>query len=297
MRKYFQLSPTPSGLMLAGVVIAKRRPDRRLDILGREEEIHALLSAACGRAVSPDIIGCLKRASHWYAKVSDVDLRYAAYPCFPSPHQPKRSPGEQFPAIAMLTMSVALTGLNAMDEAGEGRLLKMQEHVRKRLLPSALLKVWGLPAWKELTKDADDDSEDDSDDSDEGDSSDNSDSSDDFDSEHPRWPAGSPGGIGGEFKPKDDSNATATLHDAISQDAQNSAALNPNAVWNAIDNAASLASTSLPTTTNTSNASPPQWPDEDGSMLVSGTCGYRSNRQRRGNGCGVTHKGRFGTPI
>jgi len=65
----------------------------------------------------------------------------------------------------------------------------------------------------------DDDSGDDDDDSsDDGDPA-TSAGSDDFDDKHPRWPGGTPGDIGGQFRPKDESDATSTLHDAISEDA------------------------------------------------------------------------------
>lgn len=70
---------------------------------------------------------------------------------------------------------------------------------------------------KDDSGDDDDDSEDDSDD-DSGDASDDSGDSD-FDDKHPRWPAGTAGGIGGEFAPKDSGDATAALHGALADDA------------------------------------------------------------------------------
>jgi len=199
MSTHFRLLPTPEGLTLAGVMIAKRGLNKALDIDGREEEIHALLSVACGKALPLSGMGYLKHASHWFAKVSDADLKYTVYPCFPCPHQPKTNPGEQFPAIAMLETVLALSGVNCKSDP-KARLLKAQEMMRKGVLPSALFKALAKDTGDD---DGDDESDDGSDDSGRDDNTDSPDSSD-FDAEHPRWPAGSPGGIGGEFKPMDE---------------------------------------------------------------------------------------------
>jgi hypothetical protein len=121
---------------------------------------------------------------------------------------------------------------------GAGILTVDEVRANMGLPPVASVKPLAPTVKKKIRKDAPGDDEDDGDDSgDEGESNDSSDN-DDFDSAHPRWPAGSPGGIGGEFAPKDSGDATAALHDALASDAaQNTAPLNPNATWNALTSA------------------------------------------------------------
>ncbi len=55
----------PEGLVLgAGTVIVPARGPRRLHSLqGREAQVLALLSAACGRAVAPSVMGNIERAA------------------------------------------------------------------------------------------------------------------------------------------------------------------------------------------------------------------------------------------
>jgi hypothetical protein len=91
-------------------------------------------------------------------------------------------------------MHLALTGLHAVDVKKAQRLFVAEWAMSRGVTTKQLLQIAGL-----LQKD---DSDDEDDSGDEGDTSDSGDEGD-FDKDHPRWPAGSPGGIGGEFAPKD----------------------------------------------------------------------------------------------
>jgi len=180
--------------MLAGVLLAKRAPGGRLAIDGQEERLLVLLTVAQGKPVSPDVIRYIKRAGQLFAEVSDADLEYADYPL---PRPQNTSSGNDFPAITKLTMMLALSGFTCEGNP-RAHLVKALDIMNKGMSPGALLKA--------LTKDDsdDDDNSDDDGSDDDDDSNDNSDddSDFDFDAKHPRWPAGSPGGKGGEFAPK-----------------------------------------------------------------------------------------------
>jgi hypothetical protein len=211
------LTLTDEGVVLGKTVLAPFRRGR-LAIDGRR--IVALLSVAYGKEIPAAVIKPIR----------------AAECCWKN--------GDKTLAL----MRLALCGLPAVDLEKAQRLFVSDWALSRGMTQQQLRKIADM-----LQKDEDDDSEDDGSD-DEGDgggSSDGSDSSDasDFDSEHPRWPAGSPGGIGGEFAPKDASDATTTLHDAITQDAQSAAPLNSNAVWNALTSGIDTPS-SLPQGTN-----------------------------------------------
>lgn len=116
--------------------------------------------------------------------------------------------------IALAHIHLALTGLHAIDLEQAQRLFVADWAMSSGVSKTQLLKFAGL-----LCKDDADEDDDGSDDNSGDDSDDDSDGTD-FDDKHPRWPAGSPGGIGGEFAPKDSGDATTALHEALSQDAQ-----------------------------------------------------------------------------
>jgi hypothetical protein len=113
-----RLTPTPSGLMFAGVLLVKRAPDGTLAISWCEDAIMAQLAVASGRPASADMMRCLRCVGYWFGKVSDMDLEYADYPFFPSPHQPVAKQGEEFPAIVMLQTSLTLNGFSVTGARG-----------------------------------------------------------------------------------------------------------------------------------------------------------------------------------
>jgi hypothetical protein len=73
-RDFAYLSPTPEGLALAGVILAKRHPDGAFDIQGREKDIHAQLQAAYGKTVTPYAMRYIARGCELLANVSDEEL-------------------------------------------------------------------------------------------------------------------------------------------------------------------------------------------------------------------------------
>jgi hypothetical protein len=92
---------------------------------------------------------------------------------------------------------LALSGFSCENDPRQ-RLLKALDALGKGIAPEVLIKA--------LLKDAgDDEGDDDEDEDDSDDEDDDSDSGDsDFDAKHLRWPAGTPGSIDGEFRPRDD---------------------------------------------------------------------------------------------
>jgi hypothetical protein len=190
-----RLLPTPQGITLAGVILAKRNPNGTFAVGGREKHIHAMLQAAYGKKVPPQAIGYIRRGCEILAGVSDEELYNATHPFFPNPHA-KVTSGNDFTPVTKGLMVFSLTGLDDMEDMEEGktRLAKMQRSLR----PDALLKSYGLPTWEELTKDDDADDDDDSDDDsgsaddDGGDYSASGNSH--YNPDEPRIPAGQPGG-------------------------------------------------------------------------------------------------------
>jgi surface antigen len=191
------LLATPHGIMLAGVILAKRNADGSFAVKGNEKSIHAQLQAAYGRAVHPQAMRYINRGCELLAKVSDKELEQAAYPFHPNPHA-KTTSGNDFSDLTKGLMMFALTGLNDMENIAQGkaRLLKIQASIHH----DSLLKSYGLPTWEQLTKDDGDDEEDDDED-DEGDDDGDSDSSAStgggnghYNPDEPRIPAGQPGG-------------------------------------------------------------------------------------------------------
>jgi len=114
---------------------------------------------------------------------------------------------------ALAQMHLALAGVPEVDLEKAQRLFATEWGLNHGITLRLLYKLAGI-----LQKDEGDDTGDDegssNDSSDDtgGDSTDSSDAPDssDFDAEHPRWPAGSPGGIGGEFAPKDEANVASS---------------------------------------------------------------------------------------
>jgi len=198
---YKHLFPTPDGIMLAGVILAKRNKDGTFAIEGHEKHIHAMIQTAHGKPFHPNIIDSIKRGCKWFAKLSNEELRNAAYPFFPTPHVESHSVHD-IPTIAKGLMELSLTGCNDMREVEEGKARMMK--VQRALQPDALLKSFGLPTWDELMKDTTDDEEDDGEDGEDDGSDGSSDSSDDsgdsgggnghYNPDEPRIPADQPGG-------------------------------------------------------------------------------------------------------
>lgn len=124
-----QLCPTPAGLMLAGEMIAARDAQGAFDVAGREEEIHALLSAAYERPVPAQAMGYIVRAAHWLEHADEAP-----------------QPGEAFTPLAKGLTLLALTGLNdvADAQAAQRALADARDALRKGMSPRALLEKLGL---------------------------------------------------------------------------------------------------------------------------------------------------------
>ncbi len=156
------LTLTKDALLLgADTVIAKRRNDGGMacEIDGREEEILALIAAAYGRPVSPDIIAHLRRADQAFTRGDLVSAQ----------------------------MHIAFTGLHGIEDEAPAslRLFLADRLLQAGLGPRDLLSA--------LT--------------DETDPSESFQKASPDDPKHPGWPAGTVGGRGGKFRPKDGTDA------------------------------------------------------------------------------------------
>jgi hypothetical protein len=104
-----------------------------------------------------------------------------------------------------------------IDVAYVGAGIMTVDEVRQNMGLAPLTPVAGASALptavkKNLRKDDDDDDDEEDDDDDDDD-----DDGSDFDAAHPRWPAGTPGGIGGEFAPKDASHRRCSCRGSVYQ--------------------------------------------------------------------------------
>jgi hypothetical protein len=182
------LEITDEGVVLGKTVLA---PFKNGVLAVDRERIVAMLFVTCLGAVPANIAKCFRNAERCY-KSGDKSLA---------------------------NMHLALLGVRAFDLEEAQRLFAAEWATDRSVTPLQLIKI----ANSLRKDDSEDDDEDDGDESDDEGGDSDSEGGSDFDAAHPRWPAGSPGGIGGEFAPKDSGDATNALHDAISGDAQNPA--------------------------------------------------------------------------
>ncbi len=178
----------PSGLWLAGVMLAKRAGDGSLEI--HERRISALLYAAYGKQPSPRAMQYIKRAGELMAEVKDSDWDNC------TPHH-----SNAVPVLAKVHMLLALSGVNNV-KVDHVCLAKAAALLDRGVYTRALRKLLAKDDSSDDSDEADHEDEEGEDAFDDSEGDDGSGNNSDFDAKHPRWPAGIPGGIGGEFAPK-----------------------------------------------------------------------------------------------
>lgn len=198
------LFPTPEGICLAGATIVTRHADGMFKT--SETSLQANLQAAYAKPVTSQALRYVMRGCELLANVSPAELQRIAHPPYPP------ITGQEYSDLSKALMMFALSGLGNIDdlEAGKARLLKLKQTELHK--GDALSSSGFTPADIELinemeTNDAIGEILESGHSGTEAIGSMGGIGGDaDFEFQHPRWPAGSEDGTGGQFRPKDGSD-------------------------------------------------------------------------------------------